>query len=373
MELRITTLASLGCYVKTIDANFWEGRRVFITGHTGFKGSWLALWLSDLGAKVYGYSLPLLPTDDFLFGEKAKQGVKSTFGDLRHLNSLVDSALASEASIVFHLGAQALVPKSFDDPVGTYGTNVMGTLNVLEACRRLPTLDAVINITSDKCYENNEWERGYKETDRLGGFDPYSSSKACSEILTSSYYRSFLADKNISAVTVRAGNVIGGGDWAPNRLMPDAIRAFSSGTSLKVRYPNSTRPWQHVLEPIGAYICLAQYAADAGSSKYSSWNIGPDVESVQSVASVTRKITELWGAGASWELDDGQHPHEAGRLALDISKATSILGWKPIWNLNTALEKTITWYLAHSKNENLYNLSIKQIRDYMNDQNDKIS
>lgn len=351
-----------------IDPNFWRGRRVFVSGHTGFKGSWLCLWLHALGAEVHGYALPP-PTEPSLFAAAGIESLLSghTLGDVRDGKSLTEALHRARPDIVFHLAAQPLVRRSYVDPVETYGTNVMGTVNLLQALREVPGITAAVNVTTDKCYENREWAWGYRESDRLGGHDPYSSSKACSELVTDAYRRSFLAEGGIALASARAGNVIGGGDWAIDRLVPDVLRAFAQGEQVRVRHPAATRPWQHVLEPLSGYLALAQQlTADHGFA--SGWNFGPEQDGAVPVLDLIERLAACWGSGAGWQVDDGPHPHEAGFLMLDIAKARRLLGWKPRWSLDRALAATVSWHKAWLAGTDARTLSLAQIAEYVEEE-----
>jgi CDP-glucose 4,6-dehydratase len=336
-----------------IDERFWKGKKVFITGHTGFKGSWLCLLLDRLGAEVAGYSLSP-PTSPSLFDlGRISSLVEDTRGDVRDGDSLERALRGSGAEVVFHLAAQPLVRESYIDPVGTFDTNVMGTIKLLDAARHSENVQAVVVVTTDKCYQNNEWTWGYREIDRLGGRDPYSCSKACAELATAAYRDSFFADGARPRVaTARAGNVIGGGDWAKDRLIPDCIRALEAGDPVRIRNPNSIRPWQHVLEPLSGYLMLAERLyADEGRNFVSAWNFGPADEDARPVSWIVRSMCELWGDGASSTIDDGPHPHEAAFLKLDCSKSHVSLGWHPVWDLRRTLESIVAWHKASSARE----------------------
>jgi len=348
-----------------IDPQFWKDRKVFITGHKGFKGSWLSLWLGQLGAKVSAYSLaaPTSPSMFQLANVKASLA-KSIHGDIRDTAALTSAMLEAEPEIVIHLAAQSLVRDSYTDPVETYSTNVMGTVNLLEAIRKTPGVKAVLNITSDKCYENRNLERGYREDEPMGGFDPYSSSKGCAELVSSAYRRSFLQDTGIALATARAGNVIGGGDWAKDRIVPDAIRAFIKKQTLIVRNPLAIRPWQHVLEPLSGYLMLCQQLINHPEEHAKGWNFGPNDEDAQTVSSLAEFMTKSWGGGAKWQLDKGAHPYEAQYLKLDCSLAKTELKWNPIWGLERALDETVQWYKSwHNKND-MRKISLQQISAY---------
>ncbi len=347
---------------------FWSGRRVFLTGHTGFKGGWLALWLARAGAEVTGYALEP-DTEPSLFRlARVDSNVRSVIADIRDLRRLEEEMRAARPEVVLHLAAQSLVRQSYDDPVGTYATNVVGTANVLEAVRRVPGVRAVLNVTSDKCYENREWAWGYRENDRLGGRDPYSNSKACAELVTQAFRDSFFGagtqGQPLALGSARAGNVIGGGDWATDRLVPDFIRAITEGRAVRIRRPNAVRPWQHVLDPLAGYLRLAERLAVEGQAWAEGWNFGPEESDARNVKWLVERITRLWGEGARWELDPGTHPHEAGMLRLDISKARQRLSWRPVWNIERALERTVEWYRGYVGGADLRTLSHGQIADY---------
>lgn len=348
-----------------IDSSFWQNRKVFITGHTGFKGSWLSLWLKQLGANVTGYSLEP-PTNPSIF-ESAKVDTvieKSIIGDIRDAGLLTNSMHQAKPEIIIHMAAQSLVRDSYIDPVGTYTTNVMGTINILEVARNTPSVKAILNITTDKCYENKEWFWGYRENEPMGGHDPYSSSKACAELVSSAYRNSFLINEGIALATARAGNVIGGGDWAKDRIVPDAMRAFMNNEPLMIRNPKATRPWQHVLEPLSGYLMLCQQLIENPESFSAAWNFGPNDEDAQPVSILVDIITNSWGEDAGWEVDKNAHPHEARYLKLDCSKARNLLKWKPIWRLERALDETVQWYKACHQNKDMYEFTINKIKLY---------
>ena len=348
-----------------IDAVFWKGRRVFLTGHTGFKGSWLSLWLNQLGAKVTGYALDL-PTDPSIFDDAEVNTAveKNITGDIRDIEFFTNAMQQAEPEIVIHMAAQPLVRDSYVDPVGTYATNVMGTINMLEAVRNTPTAKAVLNITTDKCYMNNEWIWGYRENEPMGGHDPYSSSKGCAELVSTAYRKSFLQDAGIALATARAGNVIGGGDWAKDRIVPDAMRAFMENKPLLVRNPTATRPWQHVLEPLAGYLMLSQKLIEQPENFSEGWNFGPNEEDAQPVSMLTDIMANSWGEGAQCRMDKGDHPHEAQYLKLDCTKAKNLLQWEPIWRLERALNETVLWYRAWHQNKNMNEFTINQINAY---------
>jgi CDP-glucose 4,6-dehydratase len=351
----------------TLDADFWRGCRVFLTGHTGFKGSWLSLWLQDLGAELAGYSLPP-PTDPSLFAQAgAERGMVSLLGDVRELAQLREAVRNHSPEIVFHLAAQSLVRRSYVEPVETFATNVMGTVNVLEAVRNCTSVKAVVIVTSDKCYENQERPEPYREGDRLGGFDPYSSSKACAELVTAAYRRSFFNPSNADSVGVasaRAGNVIGGGDWTEDQLVPDIIRSLLGQTELLIRSPRATRPWQHVLEPLYGYLLLAQHLYRQPAKYSDCWNFGPEESDAVTVSELLERMSTFLGRHVPWRLDSGHHPHEAGLLKLDSTKAKRDLGWYPQWNLNRALQATAQWYTALQSRDDLRAVTLDQIHSY---------
>jgi CDP-glucose 4,6-dehydratase len=348
-----------------VDKAFWQDRKVFITGHTGFKGGWLSLWLHLLGAKVSGYALEP-PTTPSLFNDARIRTIleKDIVGDVRNLKMLMDSMRQVEPEIVIHMAAQSLVRKSYLDPTGTYETNVMGTVNLLESARSTPTVKVVLNITSDKCYENNEWVWGYRENDPMGGLDPYSSSKGCAELISSAYRHSFLNDAGTALATARAGNVLGGGDWAQDRIVPDAMRAFLANKLLMVRNPHATRPWQHVLEPLYGYILLCQQLVVQPEKFSKAWNFGPGDEDIRPVSVLTDILVNSWGDGVKWQQDEEAHPHEARHLKLDCSRARAILKWTPIWGIERTLDETVKWYKAWQRQDNMHDFTLRQIELY---------
>jgi len=343
---------------------FWAGRRVFVTGHTGFKGAWLALWLQSLGARVAGYALkpPSTPSLWALVGEKAP--IASTIADIRDLGALSAVLDTAKPEIVFHLAAQSLVRPSYENPIDTYATNVMGTVNLLEAVRRAPSVRAVVNVTSDKCYRNLETGQTYREDDAMGGRDPYSSSKGCAELVTAAYRASFFGDGGAAIASVRAGNVIGGGDWARDRIVPDTVRAAAAGKPVKVRNPHAVRPWQHVLEPLAGYLQVAQRLCEKPGEYAEGWNFGPDEADAVPVEEVVSAVTRLWGPPAGWTSDADQHPHEAGLLRLDSGKARTRLGWRPRLRLQAAIEWTVDWYKKQAQGADAMRLTLEQIERY---------
>lgn len=347
-------------------SSFWNGKTVFVTGHTGFKGGWIAHWLSELGACVHGYALNPPTTPNFFTETNLQERlVGANIGDIRNLGLLDKAIKRAKPDIVIHMAAQPLVRESYNTPIETFSANVMGTVNVLEASRRVGTVKAIVNITTDKCYDNNEWIWPYRESDRLGGHDPYSASKACAEIVADAYRKSFLSNANIQLASVRAGNVIGGGDWAMDRLIPDFLRALDAGETLKIRSPNAVRPWQHVLEPLSGYLMLAEQLYEQGEPFAEAWNFGPNEEDARPVSWIVTQLCERI-SGARWDSEQTKQQHEAGLLKLDSSKAKSHLGWAPRWNLQTALEKTVEWHQAWRRGEDMMALSSKQIESYAN-------
>ena len=347
------------------DPSFWAGKRVFLTGHTGFKGSWLALWLQAMQARVAG--LALAPATDPALFEVAHvaNGMESHIGDVRSLDHVRACMTAFDPEIVIHMAAQPLVRESYRDPVGTYAINVMGTVHVLEAARCLPRVRAIVSVTTDKCYENREWVWGYREDEPMGGHDPYSNSKGCAELVSAAYRSSFFGAPDAPGLaTARAGNVIGGGDWADDRLIPDILRAFDAGEPVAVRNPASTRPWQHVLEPLGGYLELAEALCTDGRANSEGWNFGPRDQDARPVGAIVEHMAALWGQGAEWRTDNGSHPHEARYLKLDISKARARLGWQPRWTLDDALGRIIVWHKAWRAGADMRAHCLTDIADY---------
>lgn len=347
-----------------MNRQFWRGKRVFLTGHTGFKGGWLALWLSDMGAKVHGYALTP-PTEPNLFTVANLQArlASSTIADIRDAATLTKAMKVFQPDIVLHLAAQPLVRHSYVEPVETYTVNVIGTVNLLEAVRQTPSVKVVVNVTTDKCYENREWVWPYRENEAMGGFDPYSSSKACSELVTAAYRRSFLEPAGIHLASARAGNVIGGGDWAADRLVPDFLRALDTGQSLTVRAPLALRPWQHVLEPLSGYLILAEKLFTEGKGFSEAWNFGPNEADAKPVQWIVEYLSGQV-PDAAWKCDTSLQPHEASTLKLDSSKAKAQLGWCPRWDLKTALSMTLSWYQAWKQGADIDAASIQQIQAY---------
>jgi CDP-glucose 4,6-dehydratase len=344
--------------------NFWSGKRVFLTGHTGFKGSWLALWLHQLGAHVTGYALAP-KTQPNLFGlAGVADDMNSCLGDVRDHVLLTSAILSAQPEIVIHMAAQALVRYGYQNPVETYATNVMGTVNLMEAARACPSVRVVLSVTSDKCYGNKEWVWGYREHEALGGYDPYSSSKAAAELVTGAYCSSFLEARGVAVASARAGNVIGGGDWAADRLVPDVLSAFAQGRAAHIRNPNAVRPWQHVLEPLSGYLSLCEHLYRKPLDFAGAWNFGPREEDAQPVRWVVEQLAATWGEGTAWELDTREQPHEAHCLKLDVSKAYAKLHWRPQWALEQALGQTVQWYRHHSKGGDMRSLTLEQIAAY---------
>jgi CDP-glucose 4,6-dehydratase len=345
--------------MSAFDASFWRHRRVFLTGHTGFKGAWLTLWLTGLGARVTGLSLPP-PTDPSLFALCAKGRCTDLYGDIAEAALVVRAIADCEPEVVIHMAAQALVRPSYVDPIGTYATNVMGTANVLQAVRSVPSVRAVLVVTSDKVYENDGGGRPFAEDDRLGGHDPYSSSKACAEILTHSFRQSFF-DGTCRVATARAGNVVGGGDWSPSRIVPDIVAAYDAGQPVALRYPQAVRPWQHVLDPLAGYLMLAQAMVAEPDSAPVALNFAPDADSFRSVSELVQAFTAHWGGRPGWRLDSGEHPHEASLLTLDASRARAALGWEPLLAFDDAVAWTADWYRTFRNGDDVGAVTLRQI------------
>lgn len=348
-----------------IEDNPLKNKKILITGHTGFKGSWLSIWLDLLGAEVIGYALePNTNKDNFILSN-VSQYIHHYTGEVRDQEELLKVFQKEEPEIVFHLAAQSLVRESYKNPAYTYDVNVMGTLNVLECIRNTETAKLGIIITTDKCYHNNEWIYGYRENDELGGRDMYSSSKACAELLVKSFNNSFLENTDKKVVTVRAGNVIGGGDWAQDRIIPDCIRCLEKNQEIVIRSPNAIRPWQHVLEPLWGYITLAKRYL-LGQEIAGAWNFGPEINSCITVENLVKKIIQFWGNGMYYceEKDKFSNFHEATFLKLDSTKSKSLLNWKPIWGIDQTILKAIEWYKEYEKRD-VYKLCVKQIQEYM--------
>jgi CDP-glucose 4,6-dehydratase len=354
-----------------LNPDFWRNKRVFITGHTGFKGGWLALWLASMGAQVYGYALAP-PTEPNLFtvANLNSRLRHTTIADIRDADQLTAAMKEANPDVVFHLAAQPLVRCSYETPVDTYAVNVMGTANLLETVRQMDNVAAVLNVTTDKCYENREWVWPYRENEAMGGHDPYASSKACSELVTAAYRRSFLEPAGIHVATARAGNVIGGGDWAKDRLIPDALRALDARKPLVIRSPKAVRPWQHVLEPLAGYLLLAQNLYEHGDPFAEAWNFGPEQDDARSVEWI---INDLFQEipHAAWHIDTSVQPHEANTLKLDNTKARTRLGWLPRWHLTEALNRTMSWHQAWRQGQDMAGVCLEQIQAYEKEGHDR--
>lgn len=352
-----------------MNVNFWRGKRVLVTGHTGFKGSWLSVWLHEAGAVVAGYSLPPSSLENLFELAAVGDCVDSVFADIRDLQELQRQFNRFQPEIVLHLAAQALVRRSYEAPIETYQVNVMGTAHVLEAARQSESCRVVLVVTSDKCYENREWNWGYRECDPLGGHDPYSSSKGCAELVTSAYRRSFFnssSRRQMAVASARAGNVIGGGDFASDRLVPDLINAMRKHSVLTVRYPDAVRPWQHVLEPLSGYLLLAEKLWMAPDQYSDSWNFGPSTHDCRSVRWIIEKANEFVDEPVTWSVLPRSKPHEAGLLTLDSAKARSALGWQPRWPVETALRSAVDWYSRYCRNEQGREAVVRDIERYEN-------
>ena len=354
----------------SVHPSFWNDKRVFLTGHTGFKGGWLSLWLASMGAKVTGYALaPNTIPSFFEVAKVADDLEQSHIADIRDLDKLQKAMADASPEIVIHMAAQPLVRYSYSNPVETYATNVMGTVHVLESIRSIDCVRAVVIVTTDKCYENKEWAWGYRENEPMGGHDPYSNSKGCAELVTHAYRQSYFAPEKyaqhkVAIASARAGNVIGGGDWSEDRLIPDAIKAFEAKESLMIRNPLATRPWQHVLEPLSGYLILAQALYQEGAKFDGAWNFGPRDEDARTVQEVINLLIKNWGSEASWTQDQGEQPHEAHSLKLDCSKARQYLNWVPRWTLEQAAENITQWHEAHHKKGNMREVSLQHIKQY---------
>lgn len=351
--------------------NFYNGRKVLITGHTGFKGSWLSILLKWLGADVYGYALKPNTNPSLYELAHIDQLVKSTIGDMRDYNLLRETLNRVQPEVLIHMAAQPLVKESYKNPRETYEINVMGTVNLLDILREIRSVRSILNITTDKCYENKEWHWGYRENEPLCGYDPYSNSKSCSELVTSSYRNSFFNPKDhsihgVALASARAGNVIGGGDWADDRLIPDFFRSIMKVETLKIRNPYAIRPWQHVLEPLSGYLTLSEKLYNEGPSYGEGWNFGPQDDDARNVEWITKRICELWGDNAAFEVDNKPQPHEANYLRLDCTKAKCLLGWNALWNIETTLRMVVDWYKAYQNNADMRQVCISQIERYFN-------
>ena len=354
-----------------VEPSFWADKVVLLTGHTGFKGSWLSLWLQSMGAKVVGYALAPPTTPSLFVAANVAEGMVSIESDIRDFPALSAAFEKYQPEIVIHMAAQPLVRYSYAHPIETYSTNVMGAVHLLEAARLTKSVRAIVNVTSDKCYENREWAWGYRENEPMGGYDPYSNSKGCSELVTSAYRNSYFhpekyKEHGVALASGRAGNVIGGGDWAEDRLIPDVMHAITQGKPVNIRNPYAIRPWQHVLEPLSGYLMLAQKLFENGAVYGEGWNFGPNDEDAKPVQWIVEKLTESWGNGASWVLDGGEHPHEAHYLKLDCSKAKARLDWHPRWHLEDTLDAIIDWHHAYQKGKEIRVFSLGQIQQYVN-------
>jgi len=358
-----------------VNSTFWTDKTVLLTGHTGFKGSWLSLWLQSMGAQVIGYALAPPTTPSLFDVANIANGMISIIGDIRDLEKLQSVFHEYQPEIVIHMAAQPLVRYSYQNPVETYSTNVMGTVNLLEAVRNTVSVKAVVNVTTDKCYENREWAWGYRENESMGGHDPYSNSKGCAELVTSAYRNSYFHPEHyqkhgVALASARAGNVIGGGDWAEDRLIPDIMRAITHNEAVNIRNPHAIRPWQHVLEPLSGYLKLAQTLYEEGTIYAEGWNFGPNDEDTKPVQWIVEYLTQVWGEGASWHLDNSNHLHEAHYLKLDCSKAKASLNWVPKWRLEMALDKIIDWQKQYQQGADMKAVTLAQISDYQMNKGD---
>lgn len=343
---------------------FWCGKNVLITGHTGFKGSWLSLWLQSLGANCVGFSLEPPSKPNLFDSAQISRSMESIIGDIRDVGCLRMVLKKYQPEIIIHMAAQPLVNFSYQEPLITYSTNIIGTINLLEAVRFIDSVKTIINVTSDKCYQNQELDRGYHEEDNLGGYDPYSSSKACSEMVTQAYSYSYLKNRGVNIATARAGNVIGGGDWSKDRLVPDVVNACVKNQNILLRYPNALRPWQHVLEPLHGYLTLAKQLYEALPSYMQAWNFGPSEGQDKTVSWLTEAIIKYWGGGIKWIQNSNELKYETHLLRLNSTKARQFLGWKSQWNIETALEKTIEWYQSYFKEENMQKITLAHIDEF---------
>jgi CDP-glucose 4,6-dehydratase len=361
-------LGSRAVEVVVTAPSVWRGRSVLVTGHTGFKGGWLSLWLARMGASVTGYALDPDPGPGFFTDTDLGRVMTDRRGDVRDVGATRAAVHESAPEVVFHLAAQPLVRESYRRPVDTYATNVVGTASVLDACRACDSVRAIVVVTSDKCYDNREWDRGYVETDALGGHDPYSNSKACTELVCDAFRRSYFSEGAVAVglATARAGNVIGGGDWSRDRLLPDLIRAAAQGRETLIRNPHATRPWQHVLEPLHGYLLLAERLMETPADVAGAWNFGPEPEGEVPVGEVVARVARYWPGRVRWRPDDGSHPHEAGRLTLDSRKARERLGWRQRLSLDDALRLSLDWYgHALADDTDLLDVTSRQIDYYL--------
>ena len=353
--------------MRDVSSSFWHGKRVLLTGHTGFKGSWLSLWLLSMGSVLRGIALDA-PTTPTLFDiARVADGMDHKVADVRDYDAIRALIAEFKPEIIFHMAAQPLVRLSYEEPIATFATNVMGTVHVLEAARHAGSVRSVVNVTTDKCYENREWVWGYREDEAMGGYDPYSSSKGCSELVSSAYRKSFMQASGIGLATARAGNVIGGGDWAVDRLVPDTLKALEQRRPVLIRNPHAVRPWQHVLEPLSGYLLLAESLFEHGQLDAEGWNFGPCDDDARPVQWVVERLCKEWGEGASWVLQPGEHPHEAQYLKLDVSKARQRLNWSPRLPLQTALTLVNAWHQEWLSGSDMQAFSLKQITEYRNE------
>ncbi len=357
-----------------MNLDFWKNKKVLITGHTGFKGSWLCLWLQELGADLYGYSLQPPSTPNLFEEAGVANGMQNYTGDIRDFHKLERIFQSIQPEIVIHMAAQSLVRVSYSSPVDTYSVNMMGVVNLLECVRNTPSVKVALNITTDKCYENKEWVWGYRENDQLGGYDPYSNSKACSELITAGYRSSFFNNEKynehgVAIATARAGNVIGGGDWSTDRLIPDVIRSIELGNQIVIRNPSSIRPWQHVLDPLHGYLCLSQKLYDYGPSFAEPWNFGPNHSDCRTVKWIVERLIKIWGNSSTWISSDELNHHESQILKLDISKSREKLDWCASLNLEDSLELVVDWYKKRSQGVNIRDLTLNQIINYQSNLN----
>jgi CDP-glucose 4,6-dehydratase len=348
-----------------INPYFWKDKKVLVTGHTGFKGSWLCLWLQQLGAEVTGFSLEPATTPSLFNLAQVSKGMDSIYGDIRNLLDLKQTFFTTQPDIVIHMAAQALVRNSYRHPIETYQTNVMGTLHVLEGIRFSESVKAAVMVTTDKCYDNKEKLIPYCENEPMGGDDPYSSSKGCAELLIASYRNSYFTSNHLAAIaSARAGNVIGGGDWSEDRLIPDIFKASKEGRVLKIRNPDAVRPWQHVLEPLSGYLLLAEKLYTQGSKFAEPWNFGPKIEDAKPVDWIVEQIARQW-PGIRWEIDGKEHLHESKILTLDSTKANHLLSWNTLWSITEALQKIIDWYKAEQDGQNMKQVCLEQIEQFV--------
>jgi CDP-glucose 4,6-dehydratase len=358
-------MENLGRIKGEVNPNFWKGKKVFLTGHTGFKGSWLSLWLLDMGAIVKGYALEPNTNPSLFKLLNLSKNMESTIGDISDLDNLTKAMVRFNPDIVIHMAAQPLVRLSYNEPIKTYETNVMGTVKVLESCKKCINLKAIISVTTDKCYENKEWPWAYRENEPMGGHDPYSSSKGCAELVTSAYRSSYFSTSNTPNVaSARAGNVIGGGDWSSDRLIPDILRAFEKKEPVIIRNPTAIRPWQNVLEPLSGYLILTEQLFEFGNNYGEGWNFGPNNDDCKPVSWILDNMVDKWGNGASWVLDETSNPYEANYLKLDSSKAAMKLNWKPKWGLEYTLDRIVNWHQNFLANKNIQELCLLEIKTY---------